>query len=212
VHFDHTSLLATIARRFLPNNPPVMGTRYATAEDLSRTFAPAPRTVTGRLRPFLPYRIHWPDGGGTLGPATTVVAGGGLALGPDPAAGVPDPSDPQSFSLEDLPGGTYRIRTRMDGLYLTAAPDGRVLLDVGRPAASAAGKAQVWALQQEVPIADAPYALVCPAFPGLFLRPGTDPANPFQVGLGPATGPGPTGRPAWRITSPLLPAFGTTKL
>ena len=35
LHFDHTSILKTIARRFMSNNPPYMGARYAAAHDLS---------------------------------------------------------------------------------------------------------------------------------------------------------------------------------
>ena len=208
VHFDHTSLLATIVRRFLPGNPPAMGGRYAAAEDLSRALAPTPRTVTGRLRPFLPYRITWADGGGTLGPQTTVAAGGAVALRPDPGPGAPDPQDPQAFCLEDRPGGTFRIRSRVGRLYLTAQPDGRVVLGADRPAGTPAGDGQVWTLQQVFPVADAPYVVSCPARPGLVLRPGADPADPSVVRLGPVSGSLPH-RPAWRITSPLLPPAGT---
>ena len=50
LHFDHSSLLATIVRRFLAQNPPAMGARYAAAEDLSSALAPTPRPTTGRLR------------------------------------------------------------------------------------------------------------------------------------------------------------------
>ena len=117
VHFDHTSLLATIVRRFLPSSPPAMGGRYAVAEDLSHALAPTRRAVTGRLRPFLPYRITWADGGGTLGPLTTITAGGAVALRPDPGPGTPDPHDPQAFCLEDRPDGTFRIRSRVGRLY-----------------------------------------------------------------------------------------------
>jgi len=66
LHFDHTSLLATIVRRFLAQNPPPMGARYAAAEDLSRALAhAAPHLRTSAAVPALPHC----DGGRRARPA-----------------------------------------------------------------------------------------------------------------------------------------------
>ena len=116
VHFDHTSLLATIVRRFLPSSPPAMGGRYAVAEDLSHALAPTRRAVTGRLRPFCRTDHLDVDGGGTLGPLTTIMAWR-CAAAARPGPGTPDPHDPQAFCLEDRPDGTFRIRSRVGRLY-----------------------------------------------------------------------------------------------
>jgi phospholipase C len=205
LHFDHTSLLATIVRRFLAQNPPAMGARYAVAEDLSSALAPTPRPTTGRLRPFLPYRIA--SSGGVLGPLTTIAPGGGVALRPDPGPATPGPQDLQAFCLEDRPDGRFRIRSRVGGLYLTAQPDGRVVLDVERPDATA-GDSQVWMLQ-ETPAANGPFVVRCAAQPGQALRSGVDPADPSVVGMGPAPA-NLLHAPSWRITSPLLPPAGNT--
>ena len=53
LHFDHTSILKTIARRFMSNNPPYMGARYAAAHDLSEILETQIRP--GPFRPFTPY-------------------------------------------------------------------------------------------------------------------------------------------------------------
>jgi phospholipase C len=198
LRFDHTSLLATIVRRFLPDDPPAMGARYAAAEDVSHALAPTRRAVTGNLRPFLPYWIAWAAGGGALSPGAAVAPGGALSLGPEPGPGAPDPKDTRAFCLEDRPDGTFRIRSRVGRLYLTAQPDGRVVLDVDQPAEGR----QVWALEPATPAISAPYVVSCPALPGLVLRLGADPADPSAVGLGAGSG-------AWWITSPLLPPPGT---
>jgi len=46
LHFDHTSILKTIARRFMSNNPPFMGARYAAAKDLSSVLGNALRQTS----------------------------------------------------------------------------------------------------------------------------------------------------------------------
>jgi hypothetical protein len=51
-HFDHTSILKTIARRFLSDHPPYLGARYAAAHDLSEVLDAQLRP--GQFRPFIP--------------------------------------------------------------------------------------------------------------------------------------------------------------
>ena len=55
VHFDHTSILKTISRRFLTRNYPFLGARYAAAHDLSEVLEH--KIHSPRFRPFIPYTL-----------------------------------------------------------------------------------------------------------------------------------------------------------
>ena len=55
LHFDHTSIFKTIARRFMSKDPPYMGARYAAAHDLSEVLDDQMRPE--QFRPFIPYTL-----------------------------------------------------------------------------------------------------------------------------------------------------------
>jgi phosphoesterase family protein len=57
LHFDHTSILRTIARRFLSANPPYLGARYAAANDLSAVVGTQKRQT--QFRPFIRYNFQY---------------------------------------------------------------------------------------------------------------------------------------------------------
>ena len=57
LHFDHTSILKTIARRFLSENPPYMGARFAAAHDLSEVIGNELRQP--QFLPFIRYRLQF---------------------------------------------------------------------------------------------------------------------------------------------------------
>jgi Phosphoesterase family/Ricin-type beta-trefoil lectin domain-like len=112
LHFDHTSILRTIARRFLSADPPYLGTRYAAANDLS--------AVVGtqlRLSQFLPFiRYNVQD-------RASQMMLGIKDANPAPGAQVwqlpTDGSTAQDFSFEDAGHGFFYIRSHVSGLYLT---------------------------------------------------------------------------------------------
>src|SRR6266496_1707456 len=87
--FDHTSLLKTIARRFLSGAPPFLGARYAAANDLSAVLTNTPRP-NRRFRPFLRYEFDYLPTGLRLG------VNGDQAWQLTPDGGIA-----QEFSFED---------------------------------------------------------------------------------------------------------------
>lgn len=202
--FDHTSILKTIVRRFLNADPPAMGARYAAANDLSAVITPMPRP--GPFRPFIPYRFSFG------GPQTALAA-----VGDQPTAGVavqlvtsaPDPAP--AFCLEYAATGSFHIRTRTGGLYLTAQPDLTIRLATKPPHGSAADPAQRWHFAaNSISITDSnKYDISNLAFPGLFLQSTGNSAGPTAaVFLGPHPGFGPLRHDRWTVSSPLLPDIG----
>jgi hypothetical protein len=57
LHFDHTSILKTIARRFMSASPPYLSARYAAAEDLSSVLGN--EMQSSRFLPFIPYNFAY---------------------------------------------------------------------------------------------------------------------------------------------------------
>ena len=112
LHFDHTSILRTIARRFLSANPPYLGARYAAANDLSAVVGNQLRQ--SQFLPFLRYNAQFRTSQMTLGIKDA-----------NPAPGAPvwqlptDGSAAQDFSFEDAGNGFFYIRSHVSGLYLT---------------------------------------------------------------------------------------------
>ena len=112
LHFDHTSILRTIARRFLSANPPYLGARYAAANDLSAVVGNQLRQ--SQFLPFLRYNAQFRASQMTLGIKDA-----------NPAPGAPvwqlptDGSAAQDFSFEDAGNGFFYIRSHVSGLYLT---------------------------------------------------------------------------------------------
>jgi hypothetical protein len=73
LYFDHTSILKTIARRFMPVNPPYLTPRSADANDLSSVLSAQPHTP--QFLPFLRYNLTYGQSKKRLdvrGGATTV--------------------------------------------------------------------------------------------------------------------------------------------
>ena len=95
-------------------------------------------------RPFLPYWIAWTAGGGTLGPRTTVAAGGALSLRTGPGPGAPGPAGPAGV----LPGGPARrdVPHPQPGRAGSTSPPSRTAASSSTstsPGGTAAGDAQV---------------------------------------------------------------------
>jgi hypothetical protein len=57
LHFDHTSIMKTIARRFMSTSPPYLGARYAAAQDLSSVIGNQLRQP--QFLPFIRYNIQF---------------------------------------------------------------------------------------------------------------------------------------------------------
>ncbi len=114
--FDHTSVLKTIVRRFLPNDPPYLGARFAAANDLSSVLSTAPQNP--QFLPFIRYRFEF------------VASGLSLDYGPTDRARKAvfhqtpgDGSSAQDFSFEDAGDGYVYVRGVMNNLYVTALAD-----------------------------------------------------------------------------------------
>jgi phospholipase C len=123
LHFDHTSIIKTIARRFLSAAPPYMGARYAAASDLSAVMTDVLRQP--QFLPFIRYNLQY--------------AASQLLMdvqGASPAAGTPVWQFPangtvaQDFSFEDAGGGLVYIRSHVSHLYLTVSGSGSPPLGV----------------------------------------------------------------------------------
>ena len=116
LHFDHTSILKTIVRRFLPSNPPYLGARFAAAHDLSEVLGASLRTP--QFLPFIRYRLQFVS-------SKLMLAGNVASRAPGTAL-VQSPEDGndigQDFSFEDAGGGFVHIRSRVGNLYVSARP------------------------------------------------------------------------------------------
>jgi phospholipase C len=112
LHFDHTSILKTIARRFMSNNPPYMGARYAAANDLSTVIGSERRQP--QFLPFVRYNLEF-----TSSQMMLDVESG------NPAPQTPlwqfmrNPSPAQDFAFEDAGDGYIYIRSNVSNLYVT---------------------------------------------------------------------------------------------
>ena len=98
LHFDHTSILKTIARRFMSEEPPYMGARYAAAKDLSAVIGGEPRQT--QFLPFIRYNLRFVASAMMLAVQNADRAPG-TPLGKSPADGTLT----QDFSFEDAGGG-----------------------------------------------------------------------------------------------------------
>jgi Phosphoesterase family len=217
LHFDNTSLLKTIARRFMSADPPYMGARYAQANDLSEVLGS--RLAQGQFRPFIRYNFAFN--------ATQTILG---VKDGDPAPGAPlwqlasDGTASQDLSFEGTGDGFFSIRSHVSNLYLTVdvpakpnalphpVPPG-VVQDVRYVLGSTAGGVtmtpamvarQRWFLRQ---VAGSPdlYVITSLAVPNADLQP-ADRTMPGPVVLGSTISlpGGLDARNAWKVTSPLL--------
>jgi phospholipase C len=129
LHFDHTSILRTIARRFLSADPPYLGARYAAANDLSSVVGTQLRQT--QFLPFLRYGFQFN--------ATSQMTLGIKDANPAPGAQVwqlpADGSTAQDFSFEATGDGFFYIRSHVSGLYLT--------VHVPAPASASGGQGSI---------------------------------------------------------------------
>lgn len=219
LHFDHTSILKTIARRFLSDHPPYMGARYAAAHDLSEILERQIRP--GSFRPFIPYTLIY--GASNMG---LNVQNSSLSAGAPLCQLAPNATDPaQDFRFEDAGNGLFYIRT-FAGLYVTVdAPSGiptesGATLAIKQDRKYEQGSSgphhpdfQKWKFTLSPTVATSPdlYTISCTAVPGKVLQPEDgSTASGASVVLGdPAITPSPTviANP-WMVTSRLLPPGG----
>ncbi|MBV9325977.1 MAG: RICIN domain-containing protein, partial [Chloroflexi bacterium] len=200
LYFDHTSILKTIARRFLHDNPPYMGARFAAANDLSAVIGNAPRAE--QFRPFIAYnftcvssQLHLDVQGASATPGSVLQQYTANA------------STAQQFSFEDAGQGLVYIRTRTGNFYLTADANLGVRQDVKYPVVTDAPpsnnpQTQRWRMS---PIERDRYVISNAAFPDLTLQPAAaSNAAETAVVLAPQAGTGDHDTNVWQVTSQSL--------
>ena len=217
LYFDHTSILKTIARRFLSDHPPYMGARYAAAHDLSEVLDSQIRPQ--QFRPFIPYTLLC--GASNMG---LDVRNSSVAIGAPICQLVPNATDPaQDFRFEDAGNGLFYIRT-FAGLYVTVdAPPGasagaggtlNLMQDRKYDPGSSGSRhpdLQKWRFVSSTIVATTldEYTISCAAIPGKVLQPEQgSTASGASVVLGdPVVTHAPVVTPnGWTITSRLLPS------
>jgi phospholipase C len=215
LHFDHTSILKTIARRFLSDHPPHLGARYAAAHDLSEVLDAQLRP--GQFRPFIPYNLTRASG------MRLDVQYAGTAIGTPLWQYPPNETEAQRFRFEDAGDGFVYIRT-LAGLYVT----------VNAPSGASAGTGAALSLKQDLKhepgsqgaqspdlqrwrftassvvtvIHRSSYSVSCAAFPGKVLQPldGSTASEAAVVLADPPSHSQITLPSPWTVTSPLLPS------
>jgi hypothetical protein len=229
LHFDHTSILKTIARRFLSSNPPYMGARYAAANDLSMVVGT--QLQQPQFLPFIRYRLQFVR-------SQMMLAVNRADLGPSAVVwqlfgnGTLD----QDFSFEDAGNGFVYIRSHVGNLYMTAQiphpvltggtaastgasdapPLSRgLLLEVKYPTSRVTAvnatrpELQRWKLSPaSVSTLDRNLFVISnEAYQNMVLQP-TNPSQPESTVVLTVAGAGvgihPENANAWRVTSPLL--------
>jgi phospholipase C len=210
LHFDHTSIIKTIARRFLSTAPPYLGARYAAASDLSAVMTDVLRQP--QFLPFIRYNLQY--------------AASQLLMdvqNASPAAGTPlwqfaaNGTVAQDFSFEDAGDGLVYIRSHVSNLYLTVNEPGSpplgVIQDVKYPFGGGSSGAhrqarQQWRLTNPSAAVQERHTFVIEshAFPGRVLQPAApDQAQSLLVlaHVGGTTGIQARTH-AWNVTSPLF--------
>jgi phospholipase C len=120
LYFDHTSILKTIARRFMSKNPPYMGKRYAAAKDFSAVLNSTKKKA--QFLPFVGHNILYSPG------AMRMAVEGGTPTSPIVGRFVPNDTDEQKFAIEQY-GSFVFIRTFYGNRYLTVdVPDGNTTM------------------------------------------------------------------------------------
>jgi phospholipase C len=116
-HFDHTSILKTIARRFLSTNPPYMGARFAAAHDLSEVIGNTLRQP--QFLPFIRYRFQF-----VRSQMLLAVNQANRAPGTELLQSPADSTIAQDYSFEDAGNGFVYIRSHVSNLYVSVqTPD-----------------------------------------------------------------------------------------
>jgi hypothetical protein len=195
LHFDHTSILKTIARRFLSDSPPYMGARYAAANDLSVVIGAQPHRP--QFLPFINYRLQFVASQLMLNAIVVTDPEPGAVLWQAPA----EDSVVQDFSFEDAGNGFVYIRSHVRNDYVAAASADSVRTV---PVTSAPGT--LWKLGAiGITVLDRDLFLISSRdYPDLVLQPAKRASesavvlahgSPSPVGINPN---------AWKVTSPLL--------
>lgn len=136
--FDNTSILKTIAKRFMSDFPPYMGPHYAVAKDLSAVMSNTPRQP--QFLPFIRYNFLYAATQKMLD-----VQGANNAPGTHLWQWDKNGTVAQDFSFEEAGDGFFYIRTNCGNLYVTVeVPDGVVLNE------KAAATATNFAIKQDV--------------------------------------------------------------
>jgi phospholipase C len=153
--FDNTSILKTIAKRFMSDFPPYLGPHYAAANDLSVVMGNALRQPQ-----FLPFiRYNFLDGalqkvldvqGGVAAPGTILVP-----------SDKKDGAVEQDFSFEDAGDGFVYIRTLCGNFYVTVDVPPLVVMGAG-----AAADSSHFAIKQDVKYKPGPIETVNNRLPG----------------------------------------------
>ena len=182
LHFDHTSILKTIARRFMATDPPYMGPRFAAANDLSAVIGPVLRS--GQFLPFVAYHLRDDASRQRL---TTV----GSAVGAAPQLAAPDDGPAQRFSFEDAGEGWFYIRAQGSRLYLSVDASQNVtqqprLRPPADPGSDAPADGQRWRLTPDPTLHGDPTRLTIrsAAFPTKSLQPAAGDTAQAVVVLG----------------------------
>jgi hypothetical protein len=216
LHFDHTSILKTVARRFMSNNPPFMGARYAAAHDLSEILETQIRPE--QFRPFIPYTLVY-----VASKMCLDVENASTSIGTALWQSSPNGTDEaQKFRFEDAGNGFVYIRT-FAGLYLTVnvpsgiSPGPGVTLGIKQDLKYAPGSVgpdnpdlQRWKLASSAitVVNSTNYTISCAAVPGKVLLPlNGSTASGIAVVLADPAPYLPVAVPhLWNVTSPLLPS------
>jgi phospholipase C len=222
LHFDHTSILKTIARRFMSNNLPYMGARYAAAHDLSEILETQLRPE--QFRPFIPYTLAC-----VASKMCLDVPNASTAIETELWQYSPNGTDAQNFRFEDAGNGFVYIRT-LAGLYVTVnSPSGNAPAGIPTSPGATLGikqdlkyapgsqgsqnpDLQRWRFASTaVTVLDrANYTISCAAIPGKVLQPvNGGAASGIAVVLADPAPHLPMAMPnPWVVTSPLLPSTG----
>ena len=217
LHFDHTSILKTIARRFMSNSPPFMGARYAAAHDLSEILDAQIRPE--QFLPFIPYTLVC-----VASKMCLDVQAASTTIGTPLWQFSPNGTDAQNFRFEDAGDGFVYIRT-LAGLYVTVnAPSGiptgsGATLGIKQDLKYTPGSQgsqnpdlQRWrfASSAVTVVNRANYTISCAAVPEKVLQPvDGSTASGIAVVLADPAPHSPMAIPdPWNVTSPLLPSSG----
>jgi phospholipase C len=168
--FDHTSLARTIARRFMPGNPPYLGARYAAANDLSAVVTNTRRS--GQFRPFVARTFTYGPSGLSIG-----IKDGQLWQLPDA----------DTFTFEEAGENSFYLRHRGTNLYATVSGTGIVLAPKVIPGTTPAStdfpavELQRWTFLQTAPDT---YSIHCKGVPIKVLQPASSSkASPLVLNM-----------------------------
>jgi hypothetical protein len=197
LHFDHTSILKTIARRFLSTNPPYMGARYAAANDLSVVVGS--QLHQPQFLPFITYRLQFVQSQMMLNAIKLPDPDPGAVVWQVPFEG----TVVQDFSFEDADNGFVYIRSHVGNRYVTAQTANVVVTDV-----TTASPGAKWKLS---PVSSSVldrnlFVISNQAYPSMVLQPSNRASESSVVlaasgGGGGLHGANPN---AWKVTSPVL--------